>query len=32
MFNCFCPRFYPVWYTVRKGYFLVTVRVLQLHV
>jgi len=19
MFNCFCPTFYPVWYTVRKG-------------
>jgi len=22
MFNCFCARFYPVWYTVRKVVFL----------
>jgi len=29
MFNCFCPTFYPVVYC-QKGYFLVTVRVLQL--
>ena len=29
MFNCFCPTFYPALYCW-KGYFLVTVRVLQL--
>jgi len=22
MINCFCPKFYPVWYTVRKVIFL----------
>jgi len=22
MINCFCPTFYPVWYTVRKVIFL----------
>jgi len=22
MINCFCPTFYPLWYTVRKVIFL----------